>query len=224
MIALHMNRTDYENDIRALLMAFFYGEKIVLDAVEWTQRLEVCYEDNKVMAELTDREGKCETGSVACDFADYKETRNRIKRMVYSVLSAYTGQTLPWGTLTGIRPTKLPMELFENGAADEETISYLKEKYLVSDKKAALCAEVARNEEAVLKGIEYGNTFSLYVGIPFCPSICAYCSFSSYPLAVWEKEVDTYLDALEKEIEASASMMGEKKLLTFYMGGGTPTS
>ncbi|MGN0204564.1 MAG: coproporphyrinogen dehydrogenase HemZ [Coprococcus sp.] len=224
MIALHMNRTDYENDIRALLMAFFYGEKIVLDAVEWTQRLEVCYGDNMVMAKMTDREGKLETGSVICDFADYKETRNRLKRMVYGVLTAYTGQTLPWGTLTGIRPTKLPMELFEKGAADEEAISYLKKHYLVSDEKAALCAEVARNEEAVLRGIDYGNTFSLYVGIPFCPSICAYCSFSSYPLAVWEKQVDVYLDALEKEIEAAASMMGKKELLTFYMGGGTPTS
>lgn len=224
MIALHMNRTDYENDIRALLMAFFYGEKIVLDADEWTQRLEICYEDNAARAKLTDREGRCETGSALCDFSDYKGTRNHLKRMVYGVLSAYTHQELPWGTLTGIRPTKLPMELFEKGETDDEAIHYLKEQYLVSDEKATLCAEVARNEEAVLRGIDYRNTFSLYVGIPFCPSICAYCSFSSYPLSVWEKQVDAYLDALEREIKAAASMMGEKKLLTFYMGGGTPTS
>ncbi len=224
MIALHMNRTDYENDIRALLMAFFYGEKIVMDANDWTHCLEVCYEENMVRAKLTDSEGKSETGSVICVFSDYKETRNRIKQMVYGILSAYTGQELPWGTLTGIRPTKLPMELFEKGASDGEAIEFLKKHYLVSDEKAALCAEVARNEETVLRGIDYDHTFSLYVGIPFCPSICAYCSFSSYPLSVWEKQVDAYLDALEKEIEAAASMMGEKKLLTFYMGGGTPTS
>ena len=75
-----------------------------------------------------------------------------------------------------------------------------------------------------MKDVDYDHTFSLYVGIPFCPSICAYCSFSSYPLSVWEKQVDNYLDALCKEIEAASTMMGNKKLLTFYMGGGTPTS
>lgn len=224
MIALHMNRTDYENDIRALLMAFFYGEKIVLGSDEWAQCMTVCYEDQGVRARFEDREGKCETGYTVCDFSDYKDARNRIKQMIYGILSVYTGNELPWGTLTGIRPTKLPMELFEKGASDEEAVSYLKGKYLVSHEKAVLCAEVARNEEIVLRDIDYDHTFSLYVGIPFCPSICAYCSFSSYPLSVWEKQVDAYLDALEKEIEASASMMGGKKLLTFYMGGGTPTS
>lgn len=98
------------------------------------------------------------------------------------------------------------------------------ETYLVSDEKAELCAVVAENEAEVLKDCGYDHTFSLYVGIPFCPSICAYCSFSSYPLSVWEKQVDNYLDALCKEIEAASTMMGDRKLLTFYMGGGTPTS
>lgn len=105
-----------------------------------------------------------------------------------------------------------------------DAIYYLKDTYLVSDEKASLCAIVAENEAKVLKDVDYDHTFSLYVGIPFCPSICAYCSFSSYPLSVWEKQVDNYLDALCKEIEAASTMMGNKKLLTFYMGGGTPTS
>ena len=77
---------------------------------------------------------------------------------------------------------------------------------------------VAENEAKVLKDVDYDHTFSLYVGIPFCPSICAYCSFSSYPLSVWEKQVDNYLDALCKEIEAASTMMGNKKLLTFLHG------
>lgn len=224
MIALHMNRTDYENDIRALLMAFFYGEKIMIDAADWNVQLSVEYGADSVSACLNDREHREVTGTACLDFSDYKETRNRIKLMVYRMLSEYTGRTLPWGTLTGIRPTKLPMELFENGASDGDAVGYLQSKYLVSDEKAALCVEVARNEEAILKQIDYANTYSLYVGIPFCPSICAYCSFSSYPLSVWEKQVDAYLDALEQEIQAAAHMMGERQLLTFYMGGGTPTS
>lgn len=224
MIALHMNRPDYENDIRALLMAFFYGEKIVLDGVEWTQHLDISFMENKAAARLTDRAHRECAGETDCDFSDYKETRNRLKMMVYGVLSAYTGKTLPWGTLTGIRPTKLPMEMLSKGADKAEAIRYLQETYLVSDEKADLCVEVAGNEAAILKDIDYDHTYSLYVGIPFCPSICAYCSFSSYPLSVWEKHVDAYLDALEKEIQAAAGMMGEKRLLTFYMGGGTPTS
>ena len=224
MIALYMNRRDYENDIRSLLMAFFYGDKIVLNAKEWDVCLDVRYTENYTSLSLKDNKGQCLEKEGNCHFEDYRLGRNDIKNLVYHILSEYTGMTLPWGTLTGIRPTKLPMEMYEKGASKGDAIRYLKETYLVSDEKAELCAVVAENEAEVLKDCDYDHTFSLYVGIPFCPSICAYCSFSSYPLSVWEKQVDNYLDALCKEIEAASTMMGDRKLLTFYMGGGTPTS
>lgn len=224
MIALYMNRRDYENDIRSLLMAFFYGDKIVLNAKEWDVCLDVRYTENCTSLSLKDNKGQCLEKEGNCHFEDYRLGRNDIKNLVYHILSEYTGMTLPWGTLTGIRPTKLPMEMYEKGASKGDAIRYLKETYLVSDEKAELCAVVAENEAEVLKNCDYDHTFSLYVGIPFCPSICAYCSFSSYPLSVWEKQVDNYLDALCKEIEAASTMMGDRKLLTFYMGGGTPTS
>ena len=224
MIALYMNRRDYENDIRSLLMAFFYGDKIVLNAKEWDVCLDVRYTESYTSLSLKDNKGQCLEKEGNCHFEDYRLGRNDIKNLVYHILSEYTGMTLPWGTLTGIRPTKLPMEMYEKGASKGDAIRYLKETYLVSDEKAELCAVVAENEAEVLKDCDYDHTFSLYVGIPFCPSICAYCSFSSYPLSVWEKQVDNYLDALCKEIEAASTMMGDRKLLTFYMGGGTPTS
>ena len=224
MIALSMNRTDYENDIRSLLMAFFYGEKIVLNGEEWNVCLDVRYTENHTALVLKDHNGRSLEKEGDCHFEDYRLGRNDIKNLVYRLLSEYTGMVLPWGTLTGIRPTKLPMEMYESGASRADAIHYLKDTYLVSDEKASLCAIVAENEAKVLKDVDYDHTFSLYVGIPFCPSICAYCSFSSYPLFVWEKQVDNYLDALCKEIEAASTMMGNKKLLTFYMGGGTPTS
>lgn len=224
MIALYMNRRDYENDIRSLLMAFFYGDKIVLNAKEWDVCLDVRYTENYTSLSLKDNKGQCLEKEGNCHFEDYRLGRNDIKNLVYHILSEYTGMTLPWGTLTGIRPTKLSMEMYEKGASKGDAIRYLKETYLVSDEKAELCAVVAENEAEVLKDCDYDHTFSLYVGIPFCPSICAYCSFSSYPLSVWEKQVDNYLDALCKEIEAASTMMGDRKLLTFYMGGGTPTS
>lgn len=224
MIALYMNRTEYENDIRSLLMAFFYGEKIVLNAQEWSVCLEVEYSEKHTTLVLKDVHGRILKKEGDCHFEDYRLGRNDIKNLVYRILSEYTGMELPWGTLTGIRPTKLPMEMYEKGASKEDAIRYLKDTYLVSDEKAALCAVVAENEAEVLKDCDYDHTYSLYVGIPFCPSICAYCSFSSYPLSVWEKQVDAYLDALCREIEAASTMMGDRKLLTFYMGGGTPTS
>ena len=224
MIALYMNQTDYENDIRSLLMAFFYGEKIVLNAKEWDVCLDVRYTENHTALVLKDKNNRTIEKEGDCHFEDYRLGRNDIKNLVYHILSEYTGMMLPWGTLTGIRPTKLPMEMYEKGASKGDAVQYLKDTYLVSDEKAELCAVVAENEAEVLRDCDYDHTFSLYVGIPFCPSICAYCSFSSYPLSVWEKQVDAYLDALCKEIEAASSMMGDRKLLTFYMGGGTPTS
>ena len=205
-------------------MAFFYGEKIVLNGEEWNVCLDVRYTENHTALVLKDHNGRSLEKEGDCHFEDYRLGRNDIKNLVYRLLSEYTGMVLPWGTLTGIRPTKLPMEMYESGASRADAIHYLKDTYLVSDEKASLCAIVAENEAKVLKDVDYDHTFSLYVGIPFCPSICAYCSFSSYPLSVWEKQVDNYLDALCKEIEAASTMMGNKKLLTFYMGGGTPTS
>ena len=167
MIALSMNRTDYENDIRSLLMAFFYGEKIVLNGEEWNVCLDVRYTENHTALVLKDHNGRSLEKEGDCHFEDYRLGRNDIKNLVYRLLSEYTGMVLPWGTLTGIRPTKLPMEMYESGASRADAIHYLKDTYLVSDEKASLCAIVAENEAKVLKDVDYDHTFSLYVGILF---------------------------------------------------------
>ena len=224
MILLHLNKDLYENDIRALLMAFFYGEKISLSAQEWSKQLFVYYGKGSLEAVIEDKEGR--TVRLSSDFVedDYKKGRNQVKKTVYGVLSEYTGKKLPWGTLTGIRPTKLAMEMMEKSRTDKEIISYLTETYLASEGKAELCFEVAQNEKRILDGIDFENSYSLYAGVPFCPSICAYCSFSSYPVDKWKDQTDAYTDALIKEIRAASAMLAGKKPVTFYMGGGTPTS
>ena len=137
-----------------------------------------------------------------------------------------TGRTLPWGNLTGIRPAKLAMAMLESGMKNSEAAQEMRERYLVSPEKTALAIAIANRERELLKDIDYENGYSLYVGIPFCPSICLYCSFSSYPLKQWKNKVDLYLDALCKEIEAVSRIMEEKgrKLDTVYIGGGTPTT
>ena len=116
-----------------------------------------------------------------------KENKDSIKYALYQLLVKLTGRTLPWGNLTGIRPAKLAMGMIESGMKNTEAAQEMREKYLVSPQKTALAITIANREREILKDIDYENGYSLYIGIPFCPSICLYCSFSSYPLKVWEK-------------------------------------
>ncbi len=158
------------------------------------------------------------------DYNDRGEAKNRLKHSLYNLLGEASGQKLPWGTLTGIRPTKIPMKLLEEGKSEEEIASYMKETYLAADEKIKLSMDIAKRERRLLKQIDYENGYSLYIGIPFCPSTCAYCSFTSYPLFSWSAKVDSYLDAVEKEIDYTADAFRDKKLNSVYIGGGTPTT
>lgn len=153
-----------------------------------------------------------------------KEIKNELKRLLYRVLSAHTGQQLPWGNLTGIRPTKIPMALLEHGWKNSDIANYMRNTYYTSNEKTALAIAIANRERHLLKDINYENGYSLYVGIPFCPSICLYCSFSSSPIGIWKNQVDAYLDALCKEIDYASEAFADKELNTVYIGGGTPTT
>ena len=153
-----------------------------------------------------------------------KKNKDAIKMALYKVLVKLTGRELPWGNLTGIRPAKLAMALIESGKSSEEAAEELRNRYLVSPEKTALAVTIANRERDILKDIDYENGYSLYIGIPFCPSICLYCSFSSYPLKLWQKRVDEYVETLCREVRAVAQMMRGRKLDTIYIGGGTPTT
>lgn len=153
-----------------------------------------------------------------------KKNKDNLKYALYKVLVELTGRTLPWGNLTGIRPVKLVMGMLEEGKKNTEIAAEMRERYLVSPQKTALAITIANREREILKNIDYENGYSLYIGIPFCPSICLYCSFSSSPIKQWKKRVDDYLDALCKEIRAVSVMMSGRKLDTIYVGGGTPTT
>lgn len=152
------------------------------------------------------------------------EYKNAFKRFFYQSLCEETGTTLPWGNLTGIRPTKIAMTMMEQGKSEAETAGYMKTIHLVSEEKTALALDIAKREQQILSTLHYEDGYSLYVGIPFCPTTCLYCSFTSYPIGAWKKKVGSYLAALEREIEATAEMMRDKILDTVYIGGGTPTS
>lgn len=158
------------------------------------------------------------------DFANRAETKNALKEHLYRLLEEETGRSLPWGTLTGIRPTKIPMQLLDEGKSEREVADYMKKTYLASDEKIDLSIAIAERERALLSRLDYKKGYSLYIGIPFCPSTCLYCSFTSYPLASWRNQVDAYLDALERELDYVAAKNYHRKLNSIYIGGGTPTT
>ena len=155
---------------------------------------------------------------------DVQEKKKIVTKMVYRFLSEKTGQEMAWGMLTGVRPTKLAMHQMENGMNEAQAKAFLQEVYCVSEKKARLAVDVACREKALLSKLDYLNGFSLYVGIPFCPSICSYCSFSSSPIDVWSPRMDDYLKALCIELHHIAKETEGKTLNTIYIGGGTPTT
>ena len=155
----------------------------------------------------------------------FRQMRKRfVTHKVFGYRSERTGRKIAWGMLTGFRPTKLDMQKLESGKSEEDIVEFLKEEYSVSDEKAKLAIEIAEREKRQMECLHTPEGFSLYVGIPFCPSICSYCSFSSSPADQWQDQMDSYLDALCREIRATAKMAKGKILDTVYIGGGTPTT
>lgn len=150
--------------------------------------------------------------------------KRAVTRRVYRFLCGASGRELAWGTLTGVRPTKLAMQMLEEGKSREEITGFLKSEYFVTEKKAGLGYEIACREKGLLGKLDCRGGFSLYAGIPFCPSVCSYCSFSSSPIGVWKDRVDSYMDALIKEIRAIGRMAQGRYPDTVYIGGGTPTT
>ena len=155
---------------------------------------------------------------------DKKNAHEVFKDSLYKKLSEKTGKKLPWGYLTGVRPSKIAYTMLEEGATEEQIKKHFMDKHYASEEKADLALTVARKELDILTDMDYKTGYSLYIGIPFCPSICLYCSFSSYALGAYKDYVDNYVDALIKEIRYVAESMKGRRLDTVYMGGGTPTT
>ncbi|MCM1188069.1 MAG: coproporphyrinogen dehydrogenase HemZ [bacterium] len=153
-----------------------------------------------------------------------KRYKEGFKSFLYRVFSEETGKDLPWGTLVGIRPTKIAYALLEEGKTPREILEHYRKRYLVSPGKAELSVEIAERERKLLSEIHCGGGYSLYVGIPFCPTTCLYCSFTSFPIAGYRKRTDEYVDCVIREMRFVAKQCRHKLLETVYIGGGTPTT
>ena len=150
--------------------------------------------------------------------------RDPLKRALYRFLSEQTGKTLPWGTLTGIRPTRIALNGLYAGKTTEEITEQFRTSYFTSEDKTDLAIRIAQREKDILDTIHVRAGYSLYIGIPFCPTTCAYCSFTSYPLQKHVSMTDAYVDALIQEIDYVEEDFSAKELHSIYIGGGTPTT
>ena len=167
-----------------------------------------------------------ENGSLICEKTETTggvTMQHAVISAVYHMLKEKTGQHLPWGMLTGIRPAKTINTYMDTGLAKAESIKKMIETYEMSPEKAELAATVATAERSILEKADK-NGISLYIGIPFCPTRCLYCSFTSYPIDIYKTKVDGYVEALIKELKFLGEKAQGKRLDSIYIGGGTPTS
>ncbi|MGN1093153.1 MAG: coproporphyrinogen dehydrogenase HemZ, partial [Monoglobaceae bacterium] len=131
----------------------------------------------------------------------------------------------PWGILNGIRPSKIATKLLLSGMSEADAVKYFAEEYGTDIKKAQLAVSVAAAELPVRQSL-YPDGVSIYIGIPFCPSRCLYCSFVTCGTKQAAKLIGKYCEALKKEISYTADIIksNNEKIETVYIGGGTPTT
>ncbi len=233
MVGLRTNRPEYSNDIAEEIRLFLGLTEIEPANGEDDDRFDLVFD-----LSLTN-EGKQHSLSAAAGphavFATFtipaeasallvkKVEKRKLKLACYQLLKQlYPEVATPWGSLTGIRPTKLFRELVTEGGVDEARETFVN-LFDVSAEKTALAESICTIQEPYLSSVSPSDV-DLYIGIPFCKTKCLYCSFPSEVLSK-KSRLEEYLTALKREIEAGAELARQNGLhvRSFYMGGGTPT-
>ncbi|KON89547.1 coproporphyrinogen III oxidase [Sporosarcina globispora] len=188
----------------------------------------------KAKAELTDKDGK----KLSADFEKvflpaesekekFKQVKNAVSHVYLTVLQDWTGITQKWGILTGVRPTKLLHRAMQHETPLHEAHQQLKDEYLITDEKIQLMQNIVDRQLAVVPDLyDLKNEVSIYIGIPFCPTKCAYCTFPAYAINGRQGSVNSFLGGLHYEMRKIGEWLKENdvKITTVYYGGGTPTS
>ena len=226
---------DYRYAVEQSLLAFFPDERPVYDGEEDPNTAHVTLTETEGLhtaVTVLSMDGKTAEGRSSLDVSTAKDEYERerllqriVKLSFFEAARSLTGVTPAWGALTGIRPAKLAASIMEEGNSAAETDRILRDTYFVSEPRRRLaieCAEAGLKAERDLAP----NDISLYLGIPFCPTRCAYCSFVSNSVEKSFHLVEPYLEALFREIDSAAELVRDLGLniKSFYMGGGTPTT
>ncbi|QYR24037.1 coproporphyrinogen III oxidase [Paenibacillus sp. sptzw28] len=163
--------------------------------------------------------------------ASHEERRRTLKQalcfVLLDVLQQDTGIIQPWGILTGVRPTKLLHERLQRGIPMEQAHRELQEDYLISAEKVALMQRIVESQLSALPDLyRLSGEVSIYIGIPFCPTKCAYCTFPAYDIKGSQGSVNGFLAGLHYEMREIGNWLKRNgiAITTIYFGGGTPTS
>jgi oxygen-independent coproporphyrinogen III oxidase len=188
----------------------------------------------KVSADMIDQAGNSITESYEKEFLQshsekekFKQIKNAVAHVYLVLLQNWTGITQKWGILTGIRPTKLLHRKVQEGIPQEIAHQQLKADYLITDEKINLMQQIVDRQLAIVPDLySLQKEVSIYIGIPFCPTKCAYCTFPAYAINGRQGSVDSFLGGLHYEIKKIGEWLKEKgvRITTVYYGGGTPTS
>jgi len=151
--------------------------------------------------------------------------RQMLQQCYYEAALDHLAVTPPWGALAGVRPTKITTKHLLEGGTEGSARKLLKGTYFVTEPRIDLAVDCSKSTVRAVKQLNE-NDLSLYIGIPFCPTRCAYCSFVSRSIGKRTELLDPYLQALHREIEVTGKLLANsgKTLRTIYIGGGTPTT
>ncbi|MGJ7910240.1 coproporphyrinogen III oxidase [Neobacillus sp. LXY-1] len=187
-----------------------------------------------VSAELKDSNGKTHVNQYQKKLIEtdsekehFKQIKVAVSHVYLSVLQDWTGIVQKWGILTGVRPTKLLHKSTKEGIPQTIAHKQLKEEYLITDEKINLMQHIIDRQLAVIPDLySLQKEVSIYIGIPFCPTKCAYCTFPAYAINGRQGSVDSFLGGLHYEMKKIGEWLKEKgiRITTVYYGGGTPTS
>lgn len=215
MINIYLNDINYQYDIYQIVSLFYDYTVIKFTDDNYNYAFEISEENIKCIYD-----NYIENYSI-----DVNENKKEIiKKAVFRFIQGITSKDLPWGTLVGIRPSKIALKLLNEGKNHKYIINYFKEHYLTGEKKAKLCIDVALYEKNIVN--DSSKKISIYVGMPFCPTRCLYCSFASNSIISCSKLVNPYIEALKFEIQEISAYIHNNNLEieSIYFGGGTPTS
>lgn len=221
---LYVKNHNFHFELENLTRLFFPNEKITVIR-DFSEPQPPC-----IYTEVSDKI------TISVNIGSFNKSETAVKRLtdddnelvsaqlLYKLLCDFTGLTQPWGILTGVRPVKLLRRLAEE-SSEEQAVQKFEKDFFVSNEKIALSRETEHNERKILE-LSKPESFSLYVGIPFCPSRCSYCSFVMASIERAEKLIEPYTKLLCEEIKRTAEIANKLglRLETVYFGGGTPTT
>lgn len=238
---VYVDATQYKNltaECLVLLRSFYYGIQFESTEILSVSDISIQFIEEQLFIEIPVEEisndvysnqfFETESGKekLVVSIDQSKDLRLFVKQTLYDFLSEHLNRHLPWGILQGIRPTKLVFKLLKK--YDGKEIAVLEELvtiYRLSTDMANLCLEVVRNEMPyVTKVLNREKHLSVYIGIPFCPSRCLYCSFTSNEASKWAERMDDYVDCLLEEWDGFFLNQEGYSITSIYIGGGTPTT